>query len=126
MEEDLEQPVQNPGESAANSEPASSARDDAATEVLQSVAVDSVQERLTRWAEEASASPGAQGLRDLDTLQNLLDLTGAHPAGIAQLYGGRLTKLSSLLRDNAVLGAARAVMRKLDAEKKSSVARSGL
>lgn len=126
VEEDLEQPVQNPGESAANSEPASSVCNDAATEVLQSVAVDSVQERLTRWAEEASASPGAQGLRDLDTLQNLLDLTGAHPAGIAQLYGGRLTKLSSLLRDGAVLGAARAVMRKLDAEKKSSVARSGL
>lgn len=126
MEEDLEQPVQSPGESAENPAPASSDQSDAATEVLQSVAVNPVQERLALWAEEASALPGAQGIRDIDALENLLDLTGAHPAGIAQLYGGRLTKLSSLLRDSAALGAARAVMRKLDAEKKSSVARCGL
>lgn len=122
----MEQPVQNPGESTENSAPASSDQADVATEVLQSVAVDPVQERLALWAEEASALPGAQGIRDIDALENLLDLTGAHPAGIAQLYGGRLTKLSSLLRDNTALGAARAVMRKLDAEKKSSVARCGL
>lgn len=126
VEEDLEQPVQNPGGSAENSDPDSSDQNDAATEVLQSVEVDPVQERLALWAGEASASPGAQGIRDIDSLENLLDLTGAHPAGIAQLYGSRLTKLSSLLRDSAALGAARAVMRKLDAEKKSSVSRCGL
>ena len=126
VEEDLEQPVQSPGESAEIPAPASSDQADAATEVLQPVAVDPVQERLALWAEEASASPGARGIRDIDALENLLDLTGAHPAGIAQLYGGRLTKLSSLLRDSTTLGAARAVMRKLDAEKKSSVARCGL
>ena len=77
----MEQPVQNPGESAENSAPASSDQADVATEVLQSVAVDPVQERLALWAEEASASPGAQGIRDIDALENLLDLTGAHPAG---------------------------------------------
>lgn len=126
VEEDLEQPVQNLGEDMDRSGHTSADEYDAATEVLQSVAVDPIQERLSQWAEQASASPGAQGIRDIDTIENLLDLTGAHPAGIAQLYGGRLTKLSSLLRDSAALGAARAVLRKLDSEKKSSVARYGL
>lgn len=127
VEEDLEHPVQNPEESQGA--PAGDVTEDItdpATEVLEPVEVYPVTQRLQLWAGEAARAPGASGMRDIDTIETLLDLTGSHPAGAAQLYGGRVTRLSSLIQDATALGAARTVTRKLEAEKKASISRYGL
>lgn len=96
------------------------------TEALQPARLDPVALRIKEWADEAAQAPGGKALKDIDTLENLLDLTGAHPSGIAQLYGGRATKLSSLLQDKTILGSARTITAKLEAEKQASLARYGL
>lgn len=98
-----------------------------ATEALEPLVVDTTTQRLQQWADQARQESGADALRDLDSVPNLLDLTGAHPAGIAQLYGGRQTRLSSLLRDQSAFGfAVRATASLLESEKQASLARYGL
>lgn len=99
---------------------------DCETEALEPVRIDSVASRIEQWSTEANQAPGGSVLRNLDSLDNLLDLTGSHPAGIAQLYGGRPTKLSALFRDPLDLGSARSVLSRIDTEKQQSLARYGL
>jgi hypothetical protein len=54
------------------------------------------------------ADPSDSALSDIDRLQDaLLDLSAAHPSGIAQLFAGRPTRLSNLVREGAALSAAK-------------------
>lgn len=99
---------------------------DVVTEALEPVRLDPVASRIEQWATEANQAPGGNALRDIDALEYLLDLTGSHPAGMAQLYGGRVTKLSALIRDTATFASARSVLSKIDQEKQTSLARFGL
>ncbi len=46
-------------------------------------------------------------LHHRDSRDGTIDLSGAHPSGLAQLLAGRSTRLSSLLRDPEVLSDAR-------------------
>ncbi|MDR3107128.1 MAG: hypothetical protein LBU05_02865, partial [Bifidobacteriaceae bacterium] len=65
---------------------------------------------FSAWGEELGQVGGTSAEVDIAALGNtVLDLTLAHPSGIAQLYAGRTTALRSLVRDKAAyLRAARA------------------
>jgi hypothetical protein len=55
---------------------------------------------LAAWDEELGSLGGTSAEVDIAALGNtVLDLTLAHPSGIAQLYAGRTTGLQSLIRD---------------------------
>lgn len=107
-------------------EASEAAEESEATEAIEAADIDPVALQAQRWAAQARQAPGSMALSDVDTVENLLDLTGAHPTGMAQLYGGRMTKLSSLVPDQTSLAATRALVKRIDAEKKSSVSRFGL
>lgn len=71
-------------------------------------AVELVRIAVERWRDALVRMAGGSPLRDVDLLDEaVLDLTGAHPSGIAQLYTGRATRLSNIFRDPAALPSAR-------------------
>lgn len=60
------------------------------------------------WRERLIALSGESALSDVSMLGDaVIDLTAAHPSGIAQLYSGRSTRLSNLVREGGALVAAR-------------------
>jgi hypothetical protein len=59
------------------------------------------------WTEELGVLGGVSAEVDIAALGNtVLDLTLAHPSGIAQLYAGRSTALKSLVREKAAYARA--------------------
>jgi len=57
---------------------------------------------FAEWQDELLAMGGVNPLQDIAALGNtVLNLTKAHPSGIAQLYAGRPTLITSLVRDKA-------------------------
>ncbi|MDR2114372.1 MAG: hypothetical protein LBO75_03735, partial [Bifidobacteriaceae bacterium] len=71
------------------------------------------------WEAELALLGGVSAETDIAALGNtVLDLTLAHPSGIAQLYAGRTTALASLVRDKGAytkaLAGAEAVKQKAD------------
>lgn len=71
-------------------------------------AQDLVADAVARWRAVLAARAGESALTDVDRLGDArLDLTAAHPSGLAQLFAGRPTRLSNLVREGAALAAAR-------------------
>ena len=61
-----------------------------------------------RWAEDLRSLGAASTLADMGLLgEAILDLTTAHPGGIASLYAGRATALSNIVRQPDALERAR-------------------
>lgn len=61
-----------------------------------------------QWREALEAEAGDSALTDVRRLgAAVLDLTAAHPSGIAQLFAGRTTRLSNLVREGSARTAAR-------------------
>lgn len=85
--------------------------DDAATDVLTPTRDELLGEALHRWREELVDLGGVASLDDITLLDGVVDLTAAHPSGLAQLYAGRPTHLSSLVRERVALGTARQSLR---------------
>lgn len=82
-------------------------------------ATDRIDAAIARWRRELEELSGSSTLTDITQLSGaLIDLTQAHPSGIAQLYAGRPTRLSNLVRESAGLvtarGSARAVLSRAD------------
>ena len=60
------------------------------------------------WKEQAARIGGRDTmLQYRDSRDGSIELTGAHPSGLAQLLAGRPTRLSSLIRDQELLSDAR-------------------
>lgn len=60
------------------------------------------------WRAALVEAAGGSTLADVELLGDAaLDLSAAHPSGIAQLFAGRETRLSNLVREGAALGTAR-------------------
>ncbi len=81
--------------------------------------VDLLTRALMRWRDEITELAGESTLTDITQLSGaLIDLTQAHPSGIAQLYAGRPTRLSNLVREPGALllarRSARAVLQRAD------------
>ena len=72
-----------------------------------------VEEALSAWREQLIELGGTASLDDITQLDGVVDLTSAHPSGLAQLYAGRPTHLSSLVRERGALGVARQCLRKV-------------
>lgn len=80
-----------------------------------------------RWKSELANLGGISALEDLNVLKdNVLDLTGAHPGGLAQFLAGRPTRLSNLIRDPASLPSARRSARTVRSSAHALAQRSGL
>lgn len=61
-----------------------------------------------RWRARLADLAGNSPLWDINTLgEAIVELTAAHPSGIAQLYAGRPTPLSNLVREGSALTLAR-------------------
>lgn len=71
--------------------------------------VEAMVERATaRWRAGLVELAGGSSLADIGLLGDaVVDLTAAHPSGIAQLFAGRPTRLSNLFREGTALTAAR-------------------
>ncbi|SMX83642.1 DUF4011 domain-containing protein [Brevibacterium antiquum] len=60
------------------------------------------------WKQQAAQLGGRDTMLHFrDSRDGSIDLSGAHPSGLAQLLAGRATRLSSLVRDHEVLADAR-------------------
>lgn len=77
-------------------------------EVEQPSAAELVAQSVADWRSALVEAAGGSTLADVGLLGDAaLDLTVAHPSGIAQLFAGRPTRLSNLVREDAALGSAR-------------------
>lgn len=67
-----------------------------------------VEGMVATWRASLVEAAGTSTLVDVDELGDaVLDLSAAHPSGLAQLFAGRPTRLSSLVREVAALASAR-------------------
>ena len=84
-------------------------------------------DRIRGWREKYRLGLSPSPLEDVTQLSAQLDMTHAHPSGIAQLFASGHVQLDSLFRDNGMLRAAgRRVERVLDdREAKSRVSGVG-
>ena len=84
-------------------------------------------DRIRGWREKYRLGLSPSPLEDVTQLSAQLDMTHAHPSGIAQLFASGHVQLNSLFRDNGMLRAAgRRVERVLDdREAKSRVSGVG-
>lgn len=60
-------------------------------------------DRIRAWYEAYSRGHGVSPVEDISQLDARLDLTHAHPSGIAQLFASGHVQLSSLFRDSGIL-----------------------
>ncbi|MCV2395774.1 hypothetical protein OEB99_15770 [Actinotalea sp. M2MS4P-6] len=82
---------------------------------------------LARWRELLVGAAGDSALSDVGRLGDAqLDLSAAHPSGIAQLFAGRPTRLSNLVREGAALAQAKRRARAVGAAAEEHALRSGL
>lgn len=74
-------------------------------------------EQLRAWLDALEPFSGPDTLLDFDPRSaGCVDLTHAHPSGLAQLLAGRKTRLSTLIRDPGQLSAAMQAARALRAK----------
>ncbi|WP_152816343.1 DNA helicase, partial [Georgenia subflava] len=86
-----------------------------------------VDDAAARWHRSLVALGGASTLADMTLLGDaVIDLTAAHPSGIAQLYAGRTTRLSNLVREAGAQLAARRGARTVRARADELAQRYGL
>ena len=79
------------------------------------------------WRGALTDEAGDSALADVDRLGGaLLDLSAAHPSGIAQLFAGRTTRLSNLVREGSALSAAKRRARAVASRAESFAQRYGL
>lgn len=68
----------------------------------------SINSAVAEWNERATKIGGRDTMLNFrDSRDGSLDLSGAHPSGVAQLLAGRATRLSSLIRNAEQLADAR-------------------
>lgn len=81
---------------------------------------------IRTWREQYRSSLAPSALEDINQLGARLDMTHAHPSGIAQLFAGGHAPLDALFRDNGMLRAAcRRLERVLD-DKSAKMRLSGV
>ena len=63
-------------------------------------------DRIRRWRDQYRSMQPPSPLEDVNQLAAKLEMTHAHPSGIAQLFASGHVRLDSLFRDTGVLKAA--------------------
>ena len=86
-----------------------------------------VAEAVATWRAALSARADSSALTDVTRLGDAqLDLSAAHPSGTAQLFAGRETRLSNLVREGSALASAKRSARAVTALAQEHAARYGL
>lgn len=86
-----------------------------------------VAQTCEQWRAGLVARAGSSALSDVTRLgEAQLDLSAAHPSGIAQLFAGRPTRLSNLVREGSALSAAKRRARAVGALADQHAQRYGL
>ncbi len=89
--------------------------------------VDVVDGAVAGWRAALVEAAGGSTLSDVDLLgEAALDLSAAHPSGIAQLFAGRETRLSNLVREGAALATAKRRARAVGARAEQYAQRYGI
>ncbi|WP_309485007.1 hypothetical protein [Cellulomonas sp. NS3] len=82
---------------------------------------------LAGWRARLVETAGGSTLADVDLLGDAaLDLSAAHPSGIAQLFAGRETRLSNLVREGGSLANAKRRARAVGARAEQYAQRYGI
>lgn len=82
---------------------------------------------VSAWRTALAARAGGSSLADIRLLGDaVLDLTAAHPSGIAQLFAGRPTQLANIFREGISLPTARRRARAVAARAKEQTERYGI
>ncbi|MCC2307172.1 hypothetical protein [Cellulomonas chengniuliangii] len=82
---------------------------------------------LAAWRAALVEAAGGSTLVDVDLLGDAaLDLSAAHPSGIAQLFAGRETRLSNLVREGGALASAKRRARAVSARAERYAQRYGI
>jgi hypothetical protein len=83
--------------------------------------------RFGAWLQSLGSGSGADTLLHfVPSERNSVELTHAHPSGLAQLLGGRRTRLSTLLRDPVQYSQARRTARAIGARIEDVAAQRGI
>jgi len=86
-----------------------------------------VEGAVATWRAALVEAAGGSTLVDVDLLGDAaLDLSAAHPSGMAQLFAGRETRLSNLVREGAALSSARRRARAVGARAQVYAQRYGI
>lgn len=86
-----------------------------------------VGQAIARWRETLVGRAGESPLTDVERLgEARLELSAAHPSGVAQLFAGRPTRLSNLVREGSALSTARRRARAVAAHAEDHAHRHGL
>lgn len=82
---------------------------------------------MAAWRSTLVEASGGSTLADVELLGDAaLDLSAAHPSGIAQLFAGRDTRLSNLVREGAALSTAKRRARAVGARGEEYAQRYGI
>jgi hypothetical protein len=82
---------------------------------------------VATWRGALVEAAGGSTLSDVDLLGDAaLDLSAAHPSGIAQLFAGRETRLSNLVREGGSLATAKRRARSVGSRAESYAQRYGI
>lgn len=86
-----------------------------------------VESAVASWRSHLVAAAGGSSLADIGLLADAaLDLTAAHPSGVAQLFAGRPTQLANLFREGSSLPTARRRARAVGTRAKEHAERYGV
>ena len=103
------------------------ARPDGPVAVPVATTKDLVDRATEAWRAALVARSGTSALSDVDRLGDAqLDLSAAHPSGIAQLFAGRPTRLSNLVREGSALVQAKRRARAVGAQAEDHAVRYGM
>ncbi|MFC7877661.1 hypothetical protein [Isoptericola sp. NPDC057391] len=100
---------------------------DGRRESASSAAASSVEAATRRWRASLVEMVGGSSLSDVGLLgEAIVDLSKAHPNGVAGLFAGRPTRLSNLVREGEALPAARRRARAVAARAAEHASRYGV
>lgn len=86
-----------------------------------------LEQAVGTWRAALVEAAGVSTLADVDQLGDAaLDLSSAHPSGMAQLFAGRSTRLSNLVREPGALASARRRARAVSARAAGYTQRYGI
>jgi hypothetical protein len=98
-----------------------------APEPMPDGARDPMTESVARWRAGLVRLAGGSSLADVGLLgEAVIDLSTAHPSGVAQLFAGRPTRLSNLVREPGALPSARRRARAVAARSAEHAQRYGV
>ena len=90
-------------------------------------AAELVANAVATWRSTLVEAAGGSSLADVGLLgEASLDLSAAHPSGIAQLFAGRNTRLSNLVREGGALATAKRRVRAVGARADEYAQRYGI